>query len=341
MATATPAPAASTALARVEMPAWASEVLKPYEQDARFELLMPAIPMSAQLGKGMMPSLSMVRVSADPQDGDVYKVGSRKAGDGWQDVFAYAKPALERLAGAAGIQIRTRRTDDRKDHNFCEFEAVGAMRNESGEIVMRSATAGVHFPSYAEDRWTEILSANEKSKPQYKKPEGELRAAWTNEMAQYRKHFIRRVDTKATLAVIRMLLAIKSQLTAEQVAKPKVVLRIALDTRDPVVQGALMAQGISASALLYGPSREAPESRAEVVDNGHALTPGALPEAEAEPLGPAGPAPEPSTDPRKRFTEACEGFGLTFVEAAEILTAHGNDYAKAAAEIERRANEKE
>lgn len=340
MTTAPPAPATTTALARIEMPPWASEALRPYMQDAQFELLLPALPVNSQLGKGFMPSISIVRIDPDPAAGDVYKVGSKRAGQGWEDVYAYAKPALERLAGAAGIQIRTKRADDRKDPDLCEFEAFGGMRNESGEIVMRSGSASVRLSQYSEDRWTEIQAANEKAKAYKKdKPEAELRDGWKSEMAQYRKHFASRVETKAALRAIRSLLAIKSQLTAEQVRKPKVVVRISLDTRDPEIRGALMTQGLMASTLLFGQGQPS-TSHAEEVQPERAALPATAEPEDREPLGLASVVTDAPTDPRKAFSDACGAIGLGFVEAADILAENGMDHAKAAAAIERMTNER-
>jgi hypothetical protein len=50
--------------------------------------------------------------------------------------------------------------------------------------------------------------------------------------------------------------------------------------------------------------------------------------------------PSGKTDDRQRFKDAAEGFGLTFVEASDVLKRNGGDYAKAAAAIDRMANEK-
>lgn len=331
---------APLALVKSELPQWVSDSIKPYAQDGGFELVLPALPVNSQLGKGLAASVSIVRIDPDPQGGEVFKVGSRKKGDGWEDVYSYAKPALEKLASAAGIQLRTRRVDDRKDRDLCEFEAVGAMRNESGEVTMRTGTASIRFSEYSEDRWTEILTANEKSK--YPKKEDELRSSWRSEMAQYRKHFASRVETKAALRVIRSLLAVKSQLTAEQVKRPKVLLRISLDTQDPEVRRALLAEGASASSLLYGPARE--RSGAEVVEA--APIAGALPAGDfddpaGEPLGPASAEPSPSTtSDADLFTEGCGALGLDIAEAAKVLSEAGGDYAKANTLLNARANSK-
>jgi hypothetical protein len=331
----TPAPQ-STALT---IPSWAEVALRPFIDRGDYELLLPALPVSGDLGQGLAPAVSVVRIDPNPLGGEVFKVGSRKKGEGYEDIYSYAKPGLEKLAAAAGIQIRTRRVDDRKDRDYVEFEAIGGMRNESGEIVMRAGTAGVRFSEYAEDRWTEIMAANEKS-TKYKKQEPELRSGWQAEMAQYRKHIVSRVETKAALRVIRSLLAIKSQLTAEQVARPKVLLRVNLDMRDAEVRGALLTRGLSAGALLYGPQSR---SGAEVMEPEEATPRPALAARDDEgdePLGAVEQEPAATvlaSDAEHYFRDGCGKLGLDMIQSAELLARAGMDYAKAGAELDKLA----
>lgn len=314
------------------LPPWAEEVLRPYLGSTEFELILPAMPMSGALPSALMPSISIVRIDPDPANGDVYPVGRKNVDGQWVNVLAYAKPALERLASAAGVQLRTRRTDDMRDPDLCAFEAVGAMLNSTGDQVMRSASAAIRLTQWSEDRWTEILAANEKY-PDKKKDEPKLRADWRAEMAQFRKHFASRVETKAALRVIRQLLAIKSQLTAAQVARPKVLARISPNLNDPEVRSAMLTRGLFAGALLYGPE----PSRAEVVEEPRRALPaadGGGDDERAEALAAIErPAAAAEQSAEALFAEGCDVLGLDLHERAKILTAAAGDWAKANAAL--------
>lgn len=341
------APPPSTAIARMpEMPGWLKPQLEPFANRQDIELLLPAIPISSDLGFGMRPQLSVVQIDPDPKNGEVYKVGSRKDANGsWEDVYAYSKAALEKLASAAGIQIRSRRVDDRKDRNYVEFEATGGMRNESGETIIRTGTAGVYFDQYSEDRWTEIVAANAKSKYE-KKSEDQLREAHAAEMAQYRKHFVPRVETKAMMRVIRSLLGIKSQLTSAQVAKPKVLVRLAFqpDTSDPEIKRLMVERGMDSTRALYGPGEGSAVEERRTVRTGDAAVV-VDDDEDGEPLGPVSDAGEPEAAGAAKsgyalWQEAIAAVGLDLAQQEEILTRNGGDFSKAAAEVSNLANQK-
>lgn len=331
----------STALQTVQLPDWAKNALGDYATRTDVELVLPSLPLSGP-GYGIQPTAIMVRIDSDPDAKDVFKVGSRKTQSGWIDLFAYTKQALEKFADAAGIQFRTRRTDDRRDPDYCEFECVAGMRNASGDSVIRSGTAGIRVSQWAEDRWVQIEQSNAKKDPKYQKKESELREDLRGEMAQFRQHFISRCESKAALRTIRSLLAIKSGLTKEQIDKPKIILRNAFqpDASDPIAHQAMIDRGLRNSVMVFGG-----EVRAEVVEPDQRRAPAELPASVAKlPDDPetararTGEAAAPSIDPLDYFTEGCRQLGFTAEQRSELLKKHGGDLKSANAELNALAN---
>ena len=340
MATTTPArAAASTALAVGDLlPEWALKPLERFLNNPNFELLLPAIPVNSKLGFGYDLSVSVVQIDPNPINREVFKVGTR---DG-QELFAYSKPALEKMASAAGISIGpTRRMDPGSDQDFCHMGVSGMMKNESGQPILRSASKAHYMPHVIES------ALQEKRKYNPGKPDSELMPLVAGEMAQFRRHLIARTETGAILRLVRQFLAVKSALTKEQIAKPKVLLRVDWrpDVSDPETKRFLLEQGARGAMALYGPEARRLEgpasdvSAAAVIEEEDPETREAMAAYSAAPITvPAAPSPQESA--KNLFEEACAGLGLGFVEAADILTASGNDYAKAAQAIERMANEK-
>lgn len=338
VAPAAPATKASTALAvRDMLPDWALKPLERFLNNPDFELLLPAIPVNSQLGFGYDLSVSVVQIDPNPINREVFKVGGR---DG-ADLFAYSKPALEKMASAAGISIGpTRRMDPGTDQDFCHIGVSGMMKNESGQPIIRSASKAHYMPHVIDS------ALQEKRKYNAGKSDAELMPLVAGEMAQFRRHIIARTETGAILRLVRQFLAVKSALTREQISKPKVLVRVDWrpDVSDPETRRFLLEQGARGAMALYGPeprqieggARIEPSAASVVEDDPDNETAAAVAAAAS-----AAPATAPAVDPgRKRFEEACGGMGLSFLEAVEILKANDGDHAKAALAIERMANEK-
>ena len=101
-------------------------------------LLMPA-STEVQLNPFYKITVMEVPVDTSENSGDVFKVGSVKAGtnqqgrDVWVDTFSPAKPLLMKLAAAAGIQFDPEHTGGvRVDQNTYKAKAFGAMRMPDG-----------------------------------------------------------------------------------------------------------------------------------------------------------------------------------------------------------------
>jgi len=336
-------------LVKVEdMPEWARHAMQAY-LGKDVNLLLPAVPVNAELGFAHKPMVSLVRVSADPRDGDCYKVGSRKNGSEWEDLFALAKPALDRVASAAGINFVTMRVDDRSSRDRCEVECRAAMKNESGAWVVKTYRKELDMRDVEDARRQERAKANERAGKDKKTPE-QLEDELRNEMAQYRKHLAARTETGAILRAVRGQLGIRSQWTKGELAKPFVVMRVdyAPDASDPVARRFLMEQGARASEALFGQMGRAREIvGAEVVHEAGRVTVEAddLPVGE-EPVEEATPARmmvlaenASETDRQEYIRRGVELLGIEPGEYIKLVEACGYDMKKIAGEIERRANE--
>lgn len=210
---------------------------------------------------------SIVTVNPDPSYGDVYKVGSR-----WndqkkapEDIFALGKPALMRIAAAAGIVWNWRESGPQViQKDYVAYKAVGALRLPDGSWQPIVATKEIDLTVIEE----EIYEANLKKALEYasdpKKqaalkgmtPEQWAQAQTKAAMIQWRKNKLMRAETGAMLRAIRAALGMKSQYTREELEKPFVVPRIDFspDYSDPEVRKALIENGIQAMATLFGQS---------------------------------------------------------------------------------------
>jgi hypothetical protein len=336
-----PSPPQTTAIAKVsEMPDWLSEAVQKYAQNPNFDLLLPAIPVSSQLGWGYQPSVSVVTLSPDPNAGDVFKVGKKNGAD----VFAYSKQALEKLASAAGISLRMVRVDDRSDRDYCEVEAIGVMKNESGQEIIRTARKAFHMAD------VEGASIQEKMKWNQGMTEEAARAAVANEMAGFRKHLLARTESGAANRVIRALLAIGSGLTPAQIAKPKVLVRIDFRPdpgKDADLKRILVDRGMGSSLALYGPP---PPALPPASQTRHIGTAEVVPDEDDSPEGEGGgvsaevvaadqPSGTPVSDAEARFYLAAEAIGLSPKETVDLLAKHGQDFTAATAALSTMANE--
>lgn len=256
----TRAPAQSTALAkREEMPSWLAAPLAKFIDNPNFEVLLPSVPVNAELGYGHKVAVSIVQLSADPNEKEVFPVGKRGRGDEQVEVYALAKPGLEKLAEAAGIQVKTVRVDDRKDHDYCEMQAYAAMKGSSGQLIVRSATKAFRMQDVADEAWKNRVSRNEYAKSKNwntARTEEQLKLDHDAEMLSFKKHLVARVESGAVLRAFRSLLAIKSGLTKQQIERPKVLVRVEFnpDASDPNVQRFLLEQGAASTMSLFGPS---------------------------------------------------------------------------------------
>lgn len=305
------------------MPAWARGPLEKFVTNPDYEPLLPALPVDSQLGYGFVPSVSVVTINPDPAAGEVFVVG--KKGDA--DLYAYAKPGLLKLASAAGIQMRTERMDDRRNPDYCEVRALGAMRNETGQPMIRTATKAFYMPDVSAEAWRSRVKRNKPG--QYHKSEAQLKELHEAEMLSFRKHLLRRTEAGAITAVVRELLGVKGAQLRSEIARPKVIIRVDFrpDHTDPVVKRFLLEQSASATASLYGPPRasSAAEIVAEVEPDEETIAARAAIAAAPAPAAPA-PEPEPSEDELiAQVEKGADILGLNFIQRSQLFEQHGGD----------------
>lgn len=185
-----------------------------------------------------MARMQVVRVSPNPEDGDVFKVGSRKNQRGqWEDVLCPSKVMLLKLSDAAGIIWNTpecKRLDNMQDRDYVAYQAVGGIRLPDGSFRAFKATKEIDMDVIEEEMRLEWDKKVADGKCKAEDMERKLRS----ELVQFRKHKAARCETGAYNRVIRGLLSLKSQYTATELAKPFVVARIdfAPDYSDPEIR---------------------------------------------------------------------------------------------------------
>lgn len=308
------------------MPAWALERLKPFADATKYELLLPALPIDSQLGYGYAPSVSIVTIDPSPLSGEVFSVGARYEGQQKVELFALAKPGLLKLASAAGVQMRTERVDDRRNPDYCEVKAIGLMRTETGQPMVRTATKAFYMPDVSAEAWRSRVKRNDYKPSDKRKSEISLKTDHDGEMLSFRKHLLRRTEAGAITAVIRELLGVKGAQTREQIAKPKVLIRVDFrpDHADPVVKRFLLEQAADATRALYA---GAPRSHAEVVEE---LPPDdetlqARQNAALAPHAETAP-PEPTEEEIIQQVErGCDILGLNLIQRNDLFTKHSGD----------------
>lgn len=231
--------------------------LKDYE--GKCNVLIPTVTMT-QISPYHRIRVEQVKIDPNPDSGDVFKVGSKKVGDNWQDVLSLSKTAILKLATAAGIVWNwqeTRVLSVSKDYVL--YQAVGAMRKPSGEWIPLKATKEIDLDVIEAETYDSNLEKAEKTKPEHLK--GMTPANWAasktkTNMLQWRKNKLMRAETGAMLRVVRALLSVKHQYSPAELQKPFAVPTVdfAPDYSDPEVRRAMAEAGVRATADLFGQS---------------------------------------------------------------------------------------
>jgi hypothetical protein len=258
---------------------------------ARYNVLLPTPTLAAQIDRWHALRVSEVAISADPNSGDVFRVGGRtERGKGWVDIFALAKPALMRIASTAGIVWNWRESGPmRIDRDYVLYKAVGAVRLPDGSWQPIMATKEIDLEVIAEEleeQWTEKAEAlvtkgglgrDEQAhyKHEWRKVESTDRDQTETRsvcfllpedaeryvedhvraaLIQWRKNKVQRAETGAMLRVIRAALGLKAGYTADELKRPFVVPRIDFvpDYDDPEVRRALMARSGAVVTEAFG-----------------------------------------------------------------------------------------
>lgn len=223
-----------------------------------------------------MATIQTVSLSPNPEDGDVYKQGSRNIAPRGQDakyvdVVCMSKTGLMKLADAAGIVWNIpecKRLDDMKDRNYVSFQAVGGLRLPDGTFKAFKATKEIDMEAIEEEirmEWdkkasTQVGFGNKAHK--CTQEEADLNAR--RDILAFRKHKAARCETGAYNRVIRGILALQSAYLASDVAKPFMVPKIefAPNYDDPHIR-ALTDRAIAADIeQTFGdPSKVTPDDK--------------------------------------------------------------------------------
>jgi hypothetical protein len=202
--------------------------------------VLTLIDLHQQANSRVTARITQVPINCDPAGGDIYKVGSKKEGNAWINLYSLAKPALNRLAGAAAINWdipACRAIDEERDlrGSLCRivYRAVGEIRGASGEIRRVSGEKELDLRIIEDE---EYLNNTKKARDKADSKglvEGLAAADWarlkTDEnLIQWRKNMRARAETGAKLRVLREALGIGMQFTAEQLSHPFVVLSVEL-----------------------------------------------------------------------------------------------------------------
>jgi hypothetical protein len=334
----TPPPAPSTALAVTgsTLPTWAAETVGAFTGRQDVNLILPAIPIGSDLAWGYKAKASIVQISTDENHQEIYKVGWK---DG-ENRYALGKSALEKIANAAGIQFRTRRVDDRSNPDYCEFECVAGMKNESGQPIVQARTKAFDMADVRAESLAQRLKANERAND--KKTAPDIEAEVEREMKQFKKHIVARTETGAINRAIRGLLGLRSQWTKAEIAKPFVLMRVDWqpDASDPETRRILLDQGAQASRALY---RDQPmdvlptRDRAQVIEE---------PEGEENGDGEDPTTAPPQTEPAQAgemdylslVSEGCRVLGIESAERNALFLKHHGDLKAIYGELNARAS---
>jgi hypothetical protein len=236
---------------------------------AQYNILVPTQDVQ-QVSPWHAARTAIVVVSPDPMSGDVFDVGERynPATNAKEKLYSPAKPALMRIAAAAGIVWNWRESGPVSlTRDYVCYKAVGAVRLPDGSRQPVMAVKEIDLTVIEEElREANLKKANEYAHDPKKQswlkgmtPDLYAQAQTKTGMIQWRKNKLMRAETGAMLRVIRAALGMKSQYTAAELGKPFIVPRIDFspDYSDPEVRRALIDSGVSAMAQLFSGSSPA------------------------------------------------------------------------------------
>lgn len=229
--------------------------LKDYE--GRYNVLFPQSRMT-QISPYHRIRVEEVKINPDPEAGDVFKVGTRKVGDKWEDVLSLSKTAILKIATAAGIVWNwneTRPITATKDYVL--YQAVGAMRKPSGEWIPLKATKEIDLEVIEAETYEANLKKAESMTGEQRKgmtPEQWAEVQTKANMMQWKKNKLMRAETGAMLRVVRALLSIKHHYSPGELNKPFAVPTVDFtpDYSDPEVKRMIAAQSLKAASDLFG-----------------------------------------------------------------------------------------
>ncbi|MCE5211878.1 MAG: hypothetical protein LLG40_10025 [Deltaproteobacteria bacterium] len=264
-------------------------------------LLMPSTHI-AGLSEYHHPIIETVKLSSNPNDGDVYPHDNAAIGP--EKKWRPTKQALMKLSVCSGViwsPSETKRTDNGQSRDYISYKAVGGIKKADGQPVFFSAEYDIDFEVMRDelvDQYTKKAEAKDKQGNYYRKT-AEERAEYVDfcvnrDMIQKRKFKLRLCEAGAMNRVLRMLLGLKQAYTTKELEQPFVMARIVFrpDFSDAAVRKQFVDASIKAMTGIYGPQALDQEIRdSKPID----ITP--LPEEES------GTGPEPPQAEEKKPEE--------------------------------------
>ena len=231
-------------------------------------------------------SIDILKLSSNPDDGEVFKLAMKKVDNKWEDVLSLTKLSLEKIANLLKVEWLPElsgRVDDRKDPRIIEFRAVGRIRNlgslKKDDYTVLSATKQVDLNAIENEQRFILEEKAEAGKLKYNNKEMKngtaecehaIERLVKKRMIEVDKHKLALAESGAKNRAIRGF-GIKSTYTKNQLDMPFAVHNIHIDhdaiNKDPEAKKLLMSSAFGAEKLLYNSgSDNEPIQEAEVVD---------------------------------------------------------------------------
>ncbi len=273
----------STAVAKPTAPTELVASLSQYGDGGKIHLVAPATDRFTRPAPMMSPQVTRLLVDANPDAGEVFKMGGKMVGGNWTEFYTLSKTVLERLAMAAGViwdPVHTKAI--LMDRDFLVYQAVGWVRMPDGSLTRIIGTKEIDLQLVeAESRLlqTRDLLKNVALAPTGKKwsalsrqeqgvildqaksigyedlsPEQrrQIDMAVRAEVIEYRKHRFARAETGAKNRAIRSL-GLKSTYTAAELRLPMVVVRWGLNPQHEYAQAEMRALWDTQPAMPSNP----------------------------------------------------------------------------------------
>jgi len=158
-----------------------------------------------------------------------------------------SKTSLMSLSNAAGVRWKPgsiRRMDDRKQRDYCEVQATATVTDLDGTVRTATASKTVDLRADAGDG----------------KPGKDAEASKSQKQLDEARKFIDGIcESKAQLRAISAILGIRRSYTAQELAKPFVVPRLALNAADPEAKQVMLATASDSLEVLFGARQLAPQ----------------------------------------------------------------------------------
>ena len=257
---------------------------KQYAKD-KYNILFPTETLMS-ISPLQTVSYELLHIDPKPMpDGqDVYSVGKEEVNGKKQDKLAFGKTALERIANAAGVQINYNASHFEPTGNprSVRYVIVGGLRLPNGDVIPSSKSKTIDLDVVVEKtrkKYTEMLLAGmlqkweavegkEKKQPRTLKNDEEGRryveGKVKDEEIKIMENKEALAETKAHERLVRSLLGLKSWYTAEELAKPFVIVKVSTNIAfllaDPKTRSMASQMALQSQFMMFGlPQAQSPK----------------------------------------------------------------------------------